>query len=436
MSFVSQGFISLEELNKKGIPYTYTMTVDGYGDVSTPDLLYSTLFENDVYVYVSQGESKVLIPTDTVIKSLMSCESVQCDISVNGVCYYKEFERVRSLGKTVVKIGDSLSFVLSTNDKGMKVKIELASELRKRARDLSFLIEAAKNQSFYLQDKEIAMPIPIEELETFNINLQQNLLTYYNKIICMLDMLHVECDIDLKLLTEQEKKNIDILVKAIVDNEYITGINMGTTPKILNLKLAGLTLKLFINKSDDGNSYSVKDFFCLESSLIGEDKNGQQMLLSPFSILQEEDYLKISNIDYDAILVSYKTLADIDIHTYERANFDMLNMLKAYDEKPNTKLLEVAKSIAEWIYHEDQNQSEDIALLNMLQIVKRERDLNKDEYSKLYIMLENQNLSEEIKVAIYLLLKNQIAAEIYFNRLDAKQQERFKSYPIYRFWDK
>lgn len=53
----------------------------------------------------------------------------------------------------------------------------------------------------------------------------------------------------------------------------------------------------------------------------------------------------------------------------------------------------------------------------------------------LYSMAEDSTISEDCRVGAYLLLDQQNAAEIHFEKLSKDQQENFKTYPIYYFWN-
>lgn len=158
-------------------------------------------------------------------------------------------------------------------------------------------------------------------------------------------------------------------------------------------------------------------------------------ITSLYSILKKDDYLQISNIDYDAILPSYQILLKDNPEIFDRANMDMLNMISAYDKNKNANLLRVAKSFAEWIFNEGKDAlTNEIKLLNILQIVRRERELNIDEIKQLCAITENPQMSEDAKVGAYLLLDNQIAAQIHFDMLDKDIQDDFKKYPIFAFF--
>ena len=45
-------------------------------------------------------------------------------------------------------------------------------------------------------------------------------------------------------------------------------------------------------------------------------------------------------------------------------------------------------------------------------------------------------MGADIITGAYLLLSNQMAAEIYFEKMDIKLQETFKEFSIYKFWNK
>lgn len=68
--------------------------------------------------------------------------------------------------------------------------------------------------------------------------------------------------------------------------------------------------------------------------------------------------------------------------------------------------------------------------------MKRERALNKYEQNLLLDIIEDTESDEVTKVAANLLLDNQIAAERLYYKLDKGSQEKLKTFPIYKFWQK
>lgn len=95
-----------------------------------------------------------------------------------------------------------------------------------------------------------------------------------------------------------------------------------------------------------------------------------------------------------------------------------------------------ANDFAEWLMNVDDNLlSYDIRCLNRLQVIRRQRDFTEKEIEGLCSIIENRfNSNEEALIGAYLLLDNQVAAKVHFEKLDIEKQKSFKEYPIYRFW--
>ena len=59
---------------------------------------------------------------------------------------------------------------------------------------------------------------------------------------------------------------------------------------------------------------------------------------------------------------------------------------------------------------------------------------NETNLQKLLIIAEDANIDDRVRAGACLLLGNQTAAKIHFNKLDAETQQTFKKWPIYRYW--
>lgn len=431
-SFSTQGFISFEELQKSNIPYQFSITLPGnYSEQSS--MFYSELYNRGLYVYITLEGSNTLLPTDIIATSLRTTETVVNDIKVNGSVFYTDFQRIRTLEGVTLKIGHSFSLIMKYNSNDFEAKIELSPMLRWRAKDLSFLISAMKVGKFHIGNAEITMVIPPKESSIFDITTQEQLLLHYNEVIHLLDTLHIRKDINLADLTDRQKKDFDILVKAILLKQKVN-IKVKISPCIFDLKLGNLKIRLLIEKDKQTQKCVIYDFFNLPLDLFGSlTIDGTPAKISPYSILKDEDYLELANINYEEILNSYKSLVHSNPEVYNLANNNILYMLLAYDKNFDTKLLNTARDIINWLCQEkaiDPN----IILINKLQIIKRERNLNNDELVLLNELIENPMITEDIKVGAYLLLGNKVGATIHFSKLSLEDQDLFKKYPIYKFW--
>lgn len=159
--------------------------------------------------------------------------------------------------------------------------------------------------------------------------------------------------------------------------------------------------------------------------------------VSQYSILTEDDFLSLSNMNFDVLLPSFKKNEHNSV-TVNRANMFLLDLLNAYDKangEKKDKLLKVCKDFSSWLSKFPNEELDyQVKTLNRLQTIKRYRDFSIDEISTLYAMVEDKDTREESRVGAYLLLGQQQAAKIHFERLSKKVQNEMKKYPIYHFW--
>ena len=181
------------------------------------------------------------------------------------------------------------------------------------------------------------------------------------------------------------------------------------------------------------------DFFKTDISVAFEDRNnaGKMLPISQYSILHENEFLTLSNINFEVLLPSFQK-AEHHYETFNRANWFLLELLNAYDKAEGTrkeKILKACKGFSDWISEAPEDELDyQIKTLNKLQTIKRWRDFNIDEIGALYAMVENKDTREDCVVGAYLLLGQQQAAEIHFGKLSEEEQKNFKEYPIYHFW--
>lgn len=436
VSFATKEMLSLEELEKQDVLTGLTFSVTGYG--YSPKDMHKALFENEVYLYANIKGSNAPIPIDLIPYSLQTHEIQPCSIAVNDKVYYSFLSRIRSKDKVIVQIGKSFKITMTDLGNPVNITYKSAPMLSDRIKDAEFILDAIHSKHFSINGCKLDINPTPTELEKFNIEAQKESIEFYRKIQMVLKLLNVQQDINLSTITEQEQREIDNLITAFVDKKTVRNIRKDI-PVVTKIKIQNIILILVFEETSEGSGkYNIYNFF--HSNLVlmyDRGDSDDKYITSQYSILQKDDYLQVSNIDYDAILPSYQTLLKNNPTIFDRANMDMLNMISAYDVNKNAKLLKVAKSFAEWILNDDKDVLPyEIKLLNLLQIVRRERELNIEEVKQLCTITENSLTGEDIKVGAYLLLDNQMAAQIHFDILDKDIQEAFKKYPIFAFWKK
>lgn len=142
--------------------------------------------------------------------------------------------------------------------------------------------------------------------------------------------------------------------------------------------------------------------------------------------------LAFDNLNAYTIVEDYKRIDAREDHL-EQGNQTMLEMLKAYDCKENPDLLAAARQMCEWIQEYPQYVSPEIAALNRLQIIRRERELSVTEKAELYSIMATAP-DDSIRLGVLLLLDEQVEAKKIFEALPQEKQGNFKDYPIFKFY--
>ncbi len=425
--------ISLEKLEKEGYLTSLNISVTGYGNTKS-DIIKAFL-ENEVYIYANVKGYKTPVPIDLVPCYLQAKEVQKCVVSINDKKYYDSITRIHTKGKVDIKIGASLTIEIIENNCRSKIKYKSAPMLSDRIRDTEFIIDVIQAENFMLDSTNINFQPQGTDFERFNIEEQTESLEFCRKVQRLFQILNIQIDLNLEELTEQEFQELNKLIFAIVDKRPLLNI-ITNDFRIIKVKIQNIIILLVLKKiSEKSNEYIIDDFSKV-NFVLNYNKSGSktEYITSKYSILNKEDYLSVSNLNYEDILQSYKFLIEENPEIYDMMNLDMLKIISAFDVNKDIKLLNLAKDIASWIMSNDEKVlPKELKLINFMQIIKRERQLNEDEIRKLIILVEDSQISEEIKVGAYLLLDNQVAAKIHLKKLDGNVQEEFKEYPIYIF---
>lgn len=152
-------------------------------------------------------------------------------------------------------------------------------------------------------------------------------------------------------------------------------------------------------------------------------------------LLKEEDFLKLSNIDYDYIVKEYEELAPQDCQIYLMANETLNMLLTAYDKKPKEIFLDTANRISQLMLKGDTPWfSESSKLLDVYQIIRRKRKLTKEDEDIVYGIAEKDSTILFDRMCAYLLLGEKKIAKRLYKNLTSEEQEIFNGSPLHRFW--
>lgn len=331
-------------------------------------------------------------------------------------------------------VGDRLSIIAHRHSESFSVNYKSSDKLRQRTIDSEFMLSYIKAGAFSYDGITIPFDRKGANFSDYSVEAEANDLQYLKKIVQLLDLFNCKKDINLKTLTGKDWNNINTLITALVDNKDVSDPS-DDLPPVFTVDIAGLKFIVRAQKVEGkANTYRILDFFQAEISIIYESSDGNKLPISQFALLHASDIVNADNLRLDALLPSFQK---IERHSelMIRANYFLLELIKAYDLQNNPEIIRTASEFSDWIM--DATEAElpyKIRLLNKLQIVKRQRSLNAEERKLLYNLIIDPTSSNDILTAAYLLLGEQSLAKDHFEELDNQVQHEFKTYPIYHFW--
>ena len=431
-SFQSENMLSFDDDEIQSQLQEIKMTVTGFGTKDAQQMF----FENEVYAYgVKKGEN-ILIPFKSVPESMFTIEDVDCNISVNHKDYYASFRRIRSINGTKAIIGNSLTVKTDSQNNLINVSYKESPKLSDRVKDLDFFLSLLDHNGFMMDETEVPFIPETDALKSFDLEGQKQQLNFLINFQRVLNMLNVQKDVDLTKLNEKDIREVNNLITAFIEQKPVSNLNPNLC-KLIKIQIQDIVLALVYEKVDgEPGTYMIYDFSRYELRLSYQIKGQSKThITSQYSILTEDNFCELDNIDYATILPSYQALVSVNEDLPNRANLDMLTVLKAYDKCHKPQLLQVAEEMAIWLSTFSGDDFDyQVRLLNLLQIQKRKRALTTDELQQLCEITESADSREDIKVGAYLLMDNQIAAKIHFAKLTPEIQTELEQYPIFHFW--
>ena len=430
-SFAEAKLFSIEELQEQGVLESITIPLSGVKIDKDPQM---ALLSNDVYLYANIKGSSVPQPINMVPVSMHTHEEINSSITIDGKEYYSKIKVIRSAKKTKFVIGDSFTITATNDNKITNVNYVSSDKLSILVKDLDFILTYIEHGYFESNGQRFPFDFESADFSKFDCEEQKKILSYAQKTAQTLKILGCKKDLTISKLTELDYRNLARLNTAIIDQKPVSGLKEGLPP-ICNTKIGDLNFILsFYAQEGKKGTYLIKDFFDSELVATFQGSNNERLPISQYALLNAEDLVKADNIKYDVFLPSFQKI-EKHIDTFTRANWFFLDLLSAYDLSGNKDFLKTAKDFIDWILTSNEEElSDDIKTLNNLQLIKRERQLNADEIKLLYAITEDPNSSEMVLVGAYLLLDQQVPAELHFDKLTEQEKCEFKEYPIYHFW--
>ena len=436
-SFGKQKTIRIEDIKGDIESYKFDITCTNKNRYEA----YKEMTSRSVFLYaILKGDkTQTLHPIgNSRCKLILFIKDTILPVSVNGRQFYQTSSIQLINGKEFLVLGEgSIKIPLFLNENDPKESHDISitphfKTLNQEITGLEFILAVSENNGFNLGNYSMAMKTTSKDF----ISSAKERLVSSKRFKQVLELLHVHEDFVIENLSDEDVKHINVLCQHYLDNVSIAPDGKKENKQV-RLQISNLTFLFLCQYDENTDKYEMFSAHDLSSfAFMAETISDNQIVQIPyFMAFDKESYDKANNIDYSNFLQACHDLGKCNKKQIECINFHMLDMLNVYDkqENKNARLLQACYDVCKWLT--EVNEFDDYQLthtLNLLQIIKRQRKLSKDEEEQLYNILDSTD-DIQIKFATNVLLDNKSAANRYFNKFDNNTRDWYSKMPIYHF---
>lgn len=366
------------------------------------------------------------------------------DISVNGKVFYQSFTREVKGNIQIVKIGKSLelTFERETPESiSVSANIELnADSLEEIIHEVEFIVSIFETKEIYFGENKLdfCKSIPSEDVKEWRIKLK-----FWNEVKDLFELLHIDEPLNnIQAISDAEINRLRTLIAGLLYKKKVVGKNGMKADHLEWISVSNLRILVFARYISD-NKYRLEQVF-EHLSAYYHDSKGQPKTASVYSKVIAEDVLA-SNIDWSGLIQSYKDITIVNPDFFERANWDVLWLIKWYDKTQRPPLLDVANELLTYIMQHDTKTSWcSVWKYNLLQIKTRRNQPLSDEENN-WLLDEDDSLDSDKsiddtqrifnKFAIQILLRNTLKAKRLYSKMTVDQQTFIAGLPIFNLYE-
>jgi len=436
-SFAGKDLPTIDDLAKQGVLESLTISYTGLGEYDDYSAFPKVVDGNSLTMYANIKGGSAPIPVEYFesVSDLVMSNDNNIPVSVNGRLYYTKFKTVTTAEVVEHHIGSSVKIVTPNIGKKdvpveLSLKVRLAGTLDEQIAAIEFISAMIEHGSFNIGGAKIPAKFSQEELERIKAFDFPEVLKGYKRVKAVLDSMHVKKALDISKCTEDDFVKLNRLIGAIGDKHPVRGAP-DSPASVQKMTIANLTLALVYLKKEDGHYY-IFDYFGNHFEVTWAPDGSEPVQVSQFFSMRPEDYLTLDNLNLQTVIEDFRRV-DPSIEHWDCGNNSMLYMLKAYDKSLSAELLDAARKMSEWLQERPELLPNNITILNRLQIVLRERALTFEEKSELYPIAATAT-DPFHRIGAFLLLNEQNEARMLLEALSEEELERFKDFPIYKFY--
>lgn len=416
--------------------------IDSYGlDSEKNPLEYITSNPVNILAYI-EGISSPFYVGDSVT-NIKSVTLPEIDIKVGDKVYFNKIRRVFEGNTQTLTIGRSLTLAFTKEIDRISVtaSVELQGDtIAELIHEIEFIVSLFKTKLLYIG----AYPLNIDaEIKKSEIREWEAKLKFWNDVKDLFALLHIEEPIDnIQQLTDIEINRLKTLIAGLLYGKIVSGKNGMKEDHLEWISFSNIRVLIFARYLSE-NKYKLVNIFDSLSAFY-KDADGKLKTATIYSKIIAEDILA-SNVDWSNLLKSYQDATKSNPEFFERANWDVLWLIKLYDRYKRISILKAADDLLSWLTQEDNKTSwHNVWRYNVLQIkIRKGLLLDIEDQNWLLdqedILVNDDQIDEAQKkyshFSIHVLLSDKLKAQRLFNRLTASEQKFISGLPIYHLYE-
>lgn len=346
---------------------------------------------------------------------------------------------------TMVMLGDQrdgtciefegVSMILSESNNKASLTWSISGDFRKRYNTARFVLEFLKTGAFAIDDHNVLhIEQEADEDETFR-RLEET-VNAYRPFVETLDALGITAKWDPEKMTSKELNDMGFMHSVFVEKKLLEGVELRSP--VVNFNIQGAQVYALARKREEGG-YELLDI--LSDRLVfvfgypdqkALDKDLGFDPVPALMALDEEEFAKAVNLKPDKFSEQLDRFP-VTAGNQTPLNQKVLEMLSAYDKgaKQPQALLACAAILARKLHEFDTDSQ--TYLLNLLQALKRRRELEDDEKDLLRNLVIDSH-ERYVQAAAYALLGDADMARRCLERCTKAEKAQIENYPISLFF--
>lgn len=437
----THSLIPYEQLKKhKNVKWA----IDSYGlSESDNPLEYITSNPVNILAYIEGATTPLYVGNDAArISSVSLPESTP--VCIAGKKYFDGFTRVIEGYAHTYKIGKSITIIFE-RPKDNKIDITVSAELA--ADGLPELINEIEFILAIFENKQILFGENVLELDGLKVTKAtlkewRAKLKFWKEVETLFSILAIDEHFENILsLTDEEVSRVKALIAGIVYGKTVNGTGGMKEDHLEWISFSNIRVLVFAHYLPESR-YRLYNIFGKLSAFY-KDVDGIIKSASIYSKVIAEDILA-SNVDWSNLVKSYQEVAKVNPDIFERANWDVLWLIKLFDKTHRDTILKAAIDLLEWIMHVDKKTSwHTVWKYNILQINAR-KGLSLSKEDKEWLLDEEEALSNKKDIedsqkkysliSIQVLLADYSKASRLYKRLSYEEKEFLSNLPIFTLY--